>query len=221
MATWVRFDDAGKKWEFSVNAGGAWNDLVENPRVENVRFDDASAPTGAAGRGHIWHDSGDSTLKFKDDDDVPHPLVEKPNCQVYDSGAQVISTATWTAIDFDSEYADAWGFHDGGGANPERLTIPASLDGQYIVNATVGFTETGAVGTRWARIMYNGGQMSGSPTIPALGAGSRILQVTGISRFVPAVGGYFEVEFYQNSGGNISTVALYSRLSCIRIGDNK
>ena len=68
MPTWVRYDDSGKKWEYSTNQGGAWNDIVENPIHEIVIFNEIAAPVvSAAGTCKLYFDSTAKVLKISED----------------------------------------------------------------------------------------------------------------------------------------------------------
>ncbi len=124
-----------------------------------------------------------------------------------------VSNSTFTDVDYDngnsSEIFDTNGFHDPGGANPDRFTIPTGLAGKYLVIqhfnwAGIGSAESG----RFAGIKhYNSSdtlldadvareQFRSSANDSASGSGVEILEMSE--------GDYVIQEVYHTNGGNFS-----------------
>lgn len=121
--------------------------------------------------------------------------------RVRSSGNQSITTATFTALTFDTEDFDIWDLHESV-THPTRLTIPATLPGIWIVRATVTFAAN-ATGMRAIEIRENGSQViSGPSACFALASGTTAIGV--VTSFTFSAGDYVEALAYQDSGGALN-----------------
>lgn len=119
---------------------------------------------------------------------------------VYRSTNQSIPDSAFTAIEWDSEVADTDSFHDAG--SPTRLTVPSGC-----ARARLTFNLRNPSSTTAqciCRVTKNG-----SPNIPGLPAYENNTAGTdslnGMGAWVEVTpGDYFELEFYQDSGGSVS-----------------
>lgn len=122
---------------------------------------------------------------------------------------QAISTATNTAITWNSEIYDTDSIHDLA-TNTSRLTVPSGVSRVRVNCGVLWYTVSG--GFRKIQIRKNGSQVTGSPqqslsidTLsidPYMSASSAILEVSPTD--------YFEVFVYQNSGGSINIAGTAS-----------
>lgn len=128
-------------------------------------------------------------------------------CTLYRSTTQAITTATWTAISFDTEVFDTDGFHEGV-TNPTRFTVPTGLAGWYEFRG--GFeVAAAATGNRYLKIAKNGiaagGIFAGADQVGNSGMPARIQGVT--PPVLLAVADYVEIGVYQDSGGSLNIAA--------------
>jgi hypothetical protein len=123
-----------------------------------------------------------------------------PAARVYASGTQSLTTATYTALTFDSERFDNASIHSTV-TNPTRLTIPTT--GVYLVSANVGIAAgAGSVREVWFRV---GGSTYISGDVRANQSGKSMqFAVSTIWQFTAAQ--YVEVVAMQESGGSLPTV---------------
>ena len=124
--------------------------------------------------------------------------------RVYPSSAQTISTATDTVINFNTELFDTNSFHDNS-TNNSRFTIPAGLGGYYKVSGSIRFDQNGT-GRRFVVVTANGAGIAVFEFTPASGVYLSL-------PFEVIVGliatDYVQVAVYQQSGGNLNTLANY------------
>lgn len=121
------------------------------------------------------------------------------SCCAYNNANISVNDATYTILDLNSEYYDTDTMHDGGGANPSRITVP--VNGKYLCVASLVFAAN-ATGVRKCTIMVNNANV-GSVTIPAAGGGFTS-EVQAISLLELSATDYVEVRAYQNSGGALN-----------------
>jgi hypothetical protein len=131
--------------------------------------------------------------------------------------SQSIANATDTAVLFNNETFDTTAFHSTS-TNTSRITIPSGKGGYYQFNANVTFAS--GSGNRELNIFKNGARVSygpfpGSSSTSTASATSTVL--------AGAVGDYFEVFVYQDSGGALNllsdgTAAGASTFSCTYLG---
>jgi hypothetical protein len=121
-------------------------------------------------------------------------------CSVYKSANQSISTATSTAITFDTELKDTDGFHSTS-SNTSRMTIPSGKAGFYLVTGQVNYASN-ASGVRAGELRKNGSFVTyayiSAPTNGDWTSGcvSHIIEL--------AVADYVELFAYQTSGGSLN-----------------
>lgn len=89
------------------------------------------------------------------------------------------------------------------GVNPSRITVPAGMDGLYLVSANVEYEANadGATGTRQVSLLRSG-SVVGRQTIPGNGTG--VATRVEYSRTISAsAGDYFEIGLFQNCGSSL------------------
>ncbi len=120
---------------------------------------------------------------------------------VYKSAQQSVNNATETASNFDTEVFDTDGFHSNV-TNNSRMTIPSGKDGKYLLLGRVAFVAN-TTGVRQGRLRKNGNLIAvNTDTTPGSGGGQNI-EVSGI--YSAVAGDYFEVAYWQNSGGALNS----------------
>lgn len=123
---------------------------------------------------------------------------EDKGCRVYNSAAQTIGDASWTALTFDSEAYDTDGMHSTS-TNTSRLTCVTA--GKYLVHGQVTFAAN-ATGSRWVAIKKNG-TFYVNESRPNAGSSSTV--VFHVDLLVDlAVNDYVELFVFQTSGGNLN-----------------
>lgn len=137
--------------------------------------------------------------------DVLNYLLAPPLLEVEPTGSQSLTTSTWTALAMASEIVDTSGMHSNV-TNNSRAT--AVYPGYYIWGGALGMQGNGT-GARYLSAYKNGAQVNASASN---------MDNTGVflNAIVPGrrkviflnVGDYVETYGWQNSGGNLSTVAL-------------
>lgn len=134
--------------------------------------------------------------------------------RVYNNANITISTASDTALTFNSERYDADTIHDTG-SNTSRLTCKTA--GKYIIVGHVEFASN-ATGARQVFIRLNGTTDIGRQAYLSPGSATRFC-ITTI--YDLALNDYIELVVWQNSGGNLDVVAAGNRspeFSMQRIG---
>ena len=120
---------------------------------------------------------------------------------VYKSAQQSVNNATETASNFDTEVFDTDGFHSNV-TNNTRMTIPSGKDGKYLLLGRACFVAN-TTGVRQGRLRKNGNLIAvNTDTTPGSGGGQNI-EVSGI--YSAVAGDYFEVAYWQNSGGALNS----------------
>lgn len=119
-------------------------------------------------------------------------------CRVYASGTQAITTATFTAVLFDTEEYDTDALHDTG-SNTGRLT--ASATGKW--NVTAGVTwDTNTTNNRYLLMRVNGTTYVRGTIRQDVGSSGRASQNISSGPIALSATDYVEVLVYQDSGGN-------------------
>jgi len=133
----------------------------------------------------------------------------------FNSIAQVVATATFTVMTFDSESYDVGNLHSTS-VNTGRLTVPAGGAGVYIVMGNWGWA-TSAAGTQRQAFIQNQAAaiLASSFALPT--AATRIIHPLFTIASL-AVGDYVYLNGYQDTGGNLNTTAAESFLAMVRIG---
>jgi hypothetical protein len=120
------------------------------------------------------------------------------------SANQTLSNTTWTPIGYDTEEYDTDNFHDNA-VNNSRLTVPAGVS-RVKLTANV-YWQQDNVGRRIHALRKNGAQIIGSfyaSILPEDGIGSNTSSVNLASPVLSvSEGDYFEINAYQDSGGNL------------------
>lgn len=126
-------------------------------------------------------------------------------CKIYRSSTQTLTTNTHTVITFDSEDFDTDTMHSTV-TNTSRITVPST--GYYAAVGVVPFAKNGTGGR--AAYIYLNGSFAGSGVNQAPNSStSAQLVVSGL--FYATSGQYFELDAYQNSGGDLSAGHASSR----------
>lgn len=121
-------------------------------------------------------------------------------CGIKRTTNQSITNVTWTAVQFDGEDWDTDAFHDNS-TNNSRVTIPAGKAGKYQLTAQVFFANNAAYGAILA-IYKNGSSIygAGQDYIGKVSANQEFF--SGSMTVDAAVGDYFQLYAFYNSGGN-------------------
>jgi hypothetical protein len=123
-------------------------------------------------------------------------LFQGPHAVVYDADGQVIGDSTPTNLLFEQEIYDADGFHVAG--NPDRLTIPTGLTGNYYIWASVAWPSN-ATGFREIYVTLNG-NIHARHTEAAI-ATEHYMNVS--MAFPLSAGDIVRIGVQQNSGGSL------------------
>ena len=122
----------------------------------------------------------------------------KPMCRIYNSAAQNISTALFTALSFNSERYDVGGMHSTS-ALLTRITVPTGGAGVYHLGASVRFEASPGGSVRVLRLRLNGATyLTGNETAPVGSSGDT--QLTVSCDYKLAEGDYIEAVVFQNAG---------------------
>ncbi len=154
-------------------------------------------------------------------------------CRLSKGANQTIGTSSFVAVTFgtgDNEEEDTDGYHNPS-SNPERITVPAGLDGKFHPSAQVVFAAN-TTGARYALIYHksSGGTLKNRAEATAFAAtdslATNFLVDMGVVEAV--AGDYFYLEVYQVSGGNLNLLSIAggtgtpfygTRFSVTRTGD--
>lgn len=115
---------------------------------------------------------------------------------------QTITTAITTAISFNAESYDTGAMHDNG-SSPSRLTIPVGGAGVYIFDGQVTF-DNNNTGRRELYLYKNGSLVAKSKYFAPDATEDTVLNISYIDNSSAA--DYYELQVYQNSGGNLDIV---------------
>lgn len=144
----------------------------------------------------------------------PIGVDQPPGCKVRVSGTLslvngVNTLLPWANAHTTKEYEVGGSWHNGGGANPERLTVPTGMDGFYDVSWAVTFPTAGG-NLRIANLNRTGVTVAqGEPILEVSALFATC--ISGQRSMVSAVAGdYFSVTYFQNSGGAINAVNDYA-----------
>lgn len=129
----------------------------------------------------------------------PHPNT--PSVRVYNSGAQSIANATWTALAFDSERFDTDTIHDA--AANTKLTCKTA--GKYLIVGNMDFA-TNNTGSRTATIKLNGTTYIALAKMASVPGTDTPFSISTI--YDLAVNDYVEIHVYQDCGGPLNSQAI-------------
>jgi hypothetical protein len=120
-------------------------------------------------------------------------------CSLIQTSGQSISNGTDTFLTFDSEEYDTNTFHDNS-TNNSRITIPSGKGGYYQFISTLRYGG-GTTGERVVKLFKNGTDYQ----VNVL-AGNAVSPTNTFAIIVAgAVGDYFQLQVYQNSGSALTT----------------
>mgnify|MGYP001615564739 CR=1 FL=1 len=139
-------------------------------------------------------------------------VADANSARVYNNANQTITTATVTALTFNSESYDNGALHSTS-INTSRLT--AAVAGRYLVHGFVWFNSN-TTGQRQARLHKNG-----TVVTHAIVPGSAVAIVIHVSDILDLTANdYMELCVYQDSGGNLDVVGAdaQTNFAMIRIG---
>lgn len=128
-----------------------------------------------------------------------------PHCNIKESTAQSVATATWVALVSDEEVSDTGGMHESV-TNPARITVPAGAGGLYRMHAVVQFTAN-ATGNRFIGFGKNGA----APVFPVascVGSASLDHTLNGSQAMPLVAGDYIECKAYHTVGVNLNVQLL-------------
>lgn len=122
---------------------------------------------------------------------------EAHTCEVFHNTTQTIGDSSFTNVAFNDEVFDDFGLHDTS-SNNSRITI--KVPGTYCVYGLVKWSTNGT-GTRLMFILKNGSITIGreDDALAAFGPAQQLMR-----QFKCQKDDYFQIQVYQNSGGNLS-----------------
>lgn len=140
-------------------------------------------------------------------------LLNPPAATLVQIATASLTTATWTAIGFDSSTFDNYGGHSNS-VNNSRYTVQAA--GKYLVSGAAAFAANNT-GTRGAKVEKNGSVVPGPYTLGPTASG-RAMSASMSSFIIPcSVGDYLELFGFQDSGGGLSTTSTIDQASFFTI----
>jgi hypothetical protein len=130
-------------------------------------------------------------------------LPTEASVRAYHDATQSLTSATPTALAFNSERYDTDTYHDIS-TNNSRLTVPANRAGKYEIFGSVEIASN-ATGYRALSIRLNGsGIIIGAQVMPAVNGDNTGISVS--TTYDLAVGDYVQLYAYQNSGSSQNVV---------------
>lgn len=126
--------------------------------------------------------------------------VSRPHCRVYKTTSTTLTHNVANYPSYDGERVDVGAMHSTG-TNPNRITIPAGAGGWYDIGAWADFTAN-STGLRAIIFRLNGAgllhQQNDTP------ANATTWYMGAHFQYQLAAGDYFEVGYFQTSGGNLN-----------------
>ena len=120
------------------------------------------------------------------------------------SSNQSTTNDAGTIINFDTEVIDTDNYHSTS-SNTSRLTVPSGKAGKFVVGCSAVFANNGT-GYRNISFRKNGSSYFNNISAQNVGAsGNTGVMVTMV--YDMAVGDYFEIDAYQNSGGSLNLLS--------------
>jgi hypothetical protein len=130
-------------------------------------------------------------------------------CYLYQTTGTSFSNGSNTVIAFDTESFDTDAYHSTS-SNTSRITIPAGKAGKYLFTAACGFSNV--IGTRQMKMTKNGSDIRVMTRV--INTGMSLDSQFGASAIVDAaVGDYFEIYVYQDSGSTLTSITGESKTS--------
>jgi hypothetical protein len=127
-------------------------------------------------------------------------------CVATRATTQSITTATWTAVDFNvTDISDPFAFHDPA-SNSTRFVVPTGMDGLYELVGQVGFAATTArVEAGWAKNGAGAATPNAQDSILDRASGTSNTPRNQVTSYMELVAGdYVELMVFQNSGGALN-----------------
>jgi hypothetical protein len=136
--------------------------------------------------------------------------------RVFDTAAQSINNATYTALTWDSESYDTDAFHSTS-SNTSRFTIPTGKDGKYLLNCQMLWQSSSNTGARTISI-YKNGSIILEREFSLSTRGNLSMAIESVQSAVAT--DYFEIFVYQTNGSpiNADKTAAYSEFSISYLG---
>lgn len=120
------------------------------------------------------------------------------------SSSQSTTNDAGTIINFDTEVIDTDNYHSTS-SNTSRLTVPSGKAGKFVVGCSAVFANNGT-GYRNISFRKNGTTYFNNISAQNVGgSGNAGVMVTMV--YDMAVGDYFEIDAYQNSGGSLNLLS--------------
>lgn len=116
----------------------------------------------------------------------------------YGTGSLSVANATYTMITMNSELFDTDGFHSTS-SNTSRMTIPAGKAGKYLINAAIYYEGYNGWTNSTMRLFKNGAAIT-TKQLFANGTTGGAYTFAHTQVVDAAVGDYFEIGVYQNTG---------------------
>lgn len=135
-------------------------------------------------------------------DGIVYLGTNKPRCRVYNSANISLTTATTTALTFNSERYDVGGCHSTS-SNTSRLTVPTGEAGVYTIGGAVEFASN-TTGERILAIRLNGTTDLARQRVDS--AGGQVA-LTVFTDYALVAADYVELTAYQSSGGALNVLA--------------
>jgi hypothetical protein len=200
--TWVAQDDSNAIQNAIVDAKG---DLIGATAADTP----ARLAVGANNT-VLTADSAEATgLKWA----APTSPTQK-NVSIYNTAYQSIPNNTDTIITYNSENFDTDSFHSTV-TNTSRITVP--LAGKYLLTVSIGFAANGT-GYRFATIKKNGTAFA-PLDIRTSPSAVYDVQLNNSVTVNAAANDYFELQVFQNSGGNLNAGSTASLpFTCTYLG---
>lgn len=173
-----------------------------------------TAPTTGDGFGVGIIDSSDLNTKLVAPIDF---LLDPPRANLRRASTQTLTTATATAIQFDTEDVDTVNGHDNA-TNPSRYTF--QYPGRYWIAGGVGYV-AGATGRRGAWWRVNGTDLNASGAMIQSTAASPCIVVARPMMITVNASDYLELIGYHEQGVNLNTSGTtfeQPSMSVLRVG---
>jgi hypothetical protein len=177
-----------------VNSGATSLEAFDVPEL--IRDTIGTALTAGSGISLTVDDAGDTITVA-----ASASSVTAVGCRAYHSTTQSISTATLTAVVFDSEEFDTSSIHSTA-VNTSRFTVPAGKSGKWQFTGNLVWAPN-ATGQRQALWTVNGVAQRGT-SIMVVPSVTTLYQNAPTVTLNLSVGDYVQLFVYQDSGGNLN-----------------
>jgi hypothetical protein len=203
--TWVAQDDSNAIQNAIVDAKG---DLITATAADTP----ARLAVGTNGQTLVADSTASTGLKWA----TPASGSTFVGARLSRTTSLSVPTATYTAVNWDSEVFDTDAFHSTS-TNTSRITIPSGKDGKYLFICRIMFP-TGSAGGQDVSLYKNGVEYSYN-TMPPNSATNTTVHMETIVEAVAT--DYFETFVFQNSGISRTVITQFvatSEFSCEYLG---